>query len=170
MAAKKDTSHTSNDIEQLEAKIDAMMDVAVNAQTDEDQTKEVVESNAIASAPELPQELKVTSRKAKSSATKQVEEDAVADDVAVAPIELDTPESDAAIDDIIAQEADQVLAAEDAGIRAARNDAEESYEPAAESHGHPFFWFLIVLIVVIAFLTFYVLTSPGLELQLPFSA
>lgn len=78
-------------------------------------------------------------------------------------VSLDTPESDAAIDDIVAQEADQVLAAEDAGILA---NQDIDSEPASRK-GHPIFWFIILLLVIIAAITAFILTSPGLELHLP---
>lgn len=89
------------------------------------------------------------------------------DDVTIKPVNLDTPESDAAIDDIVAHEADEVLAAQDAGIEAAQARADSAtVEP--EKHGHPIFWFMILFLVVIAVIAFVVLTNPGLEL--PFSA
>lgn len=87
------------------------------------------------------------------------------DDVAVTPAQLDTPESDAAVDAIVAEEADQVLAAQDAGIAAEQDSAEPVEE---EKHGHPVFWFIIVFFVVLAMIFAYVLMNP--DLNLPFSA
>ncbi len=88
------------------------------------------------------------------------------DDVGIQPVNLDTPESDAAIDDIVAKEADEVLAAQDASVAAAESEVEsQATEP--EKHGHPIFWFIIVLLVVVIAITAYVLMNPGLEL--PFS-
>lgn len=98
-------------------------------------------------------------------ATKVV--DAKPGEIAIEPINLDTPESDAAIADIVAQEADQVLAAEDAGISAAQQDADTA-PPEAEKHGHPIFWFVVVLLVILAAIAAYVLMNP--DLDLPFSA
>lgn len=153
MATKKEIQVTTSNTDQLEVSVDTTMGSAVEA----------------SSAPELPKGLRVSAKKTKASHTVASSTEEASDDIAVPPVNIDTPESDAAIDDIIAQEADQVLAAEDAGIRAARQNAEAGYEPPKKPHGHPIFWFLILLIVIIAFLTFYVLTSPGLELQSPFS-
>jgi len=87
-------------------------------------------------------------------------------DVPLERVSLDTPESDAAIDDIVAHEADQVLAAEDAGVRLAQLEGDES-EPPTRS-GHPIFWFIILLLVVVAIVSAYVVTTPGLEL--PFAS
>lgn len=89
------------------------------------------------------------------------------DDVPVGPLALDTPQTDAAIDDIVAQEADQVLAAEDAGIRLANDEAEANAAEPVERHGHPVFWFVVALLVVLALIFAYVLMQPGLNL--PFS-
>lgn len=74
---------------------------------------------------------------------------------------LDTPQSDAAIDDIVAQEADEVLAAEDAGIAAAELNTQE-VESSPQKHGHPIFWFFVLLLVIIAVLTSLVFVRPDL--------
>lgn len=110
------------------------------------------------------------SKRAKSAddavAPAAVTDDAAAsNDIAIEQVKLDTPETDAAIDDIVAKEADEVLAAQDAGIAAA---AAQTAEPQPEKYGHPIFWFIILVLVIVAALTTYVLMNPGLEL--PFSA
>lgn len=89
-------------------------------------------------------------------------------EIEIGSVNIDTPESDAAIDDIVAEEADKVLAAEDAGLRAAERQAQAHVVEPPAKNGHPIFWFLIFILVTLAFLTLYVMTSPGLEL--PFLA
>lgn len=165
MATKKEINVTTSEADQFEVAVD----------TARDATSEELPVNATAitpavSAPELPKDLRVSSRPAssKKQATVPASEHPENNDIVVPTTDLDTPESNAAIDDIVAQEADQVLAAEDAGIRAAQQDAVSEYQPPKEPHGHPIFWFLIVLLVIIAGLTFYVMTRPGLELRSPF--
>ena len=70
---------------------------------------------------------------------------------------LDTPDTDAAIDDIVAQEADAVLAAEDAGL-AAQQLPDHDIDDEDTENSHPVFWFFIYLfaglIVVLAWLLF----------------
>jgi hypothetical protein len=94
-----------------------------------------------------------------------ISETGATDDIVIAPASIDTPESDAAIDAIVAQEADQILAAQDTDIAAAAN-AEPT--DSDEKHGHPVFWFVITFLVVLALIFAYVLTNP--DLDLPFSA
>lgn len=124
-------------------------------------------NNQPTGAPALPSDPAATPAAADLATASVETAHASGDGVAVEPAQLDTPESDAAIDDIVAKEADEVLAAQDAGIAAAQDQAEgQTAEP--EKHGHPVFWFIIVLLVVLIGVAVYVLTSPGLEL--PFSA
>lgn len=87
----------------------------------------------------------------------------LADDVKVDNIELDTPQTDEAISDIVAQEADEVLAAQDAGLERAIETADDTTPPPTKA-GHPFFWFFIALLAAIAAAAAYVLTRPGLTL------
>lgn len=124
-------------------------------------------NNQPTGAPALPSEPSLALAEQASLVTTSVETlHAPGGDVVVKPAQLDTPESDAAIDDIVAKEADEALAAQDAGIAAAQDQAEgQTAEP--EKRGHPVFWFIIVLLVVLIGVAAYVLTSPGLEL--PFS-
>lgn len=89
---------------------------------------------------------------------------ASADDVVVEPLDIDNPQTDKAIDDIVAQEADQVLAAEDAGLQSAREQADAAAADDSEPHGHPIFWFFVALLVIIAAVAAYILMQPGLEL------
>jgi hypothetical protein len=86
------------------------------------------------------------------------------DDVVVPPLTIDTTQSDEAIDDIVAKEADQVLAAQDAGITLANDEAEQSAPDEPEQTGHPVFWFIVALLAIISVLGMILLTSPGLEL------
>lgn len=92
----------------------------------------------------------------------------VTDDVVVKPLQIDTPKTDQAIDDIVAQEADQVLAAQDAGLQLAAAEAEATAPKEPTKHGHPIFWFIVVLLIIIAAFTAYVLVSP--DAKLPFGA
>lgn len=87
-------------------------------------------------------------------------------DIIIPEGDLDTPESDAAIDEIVTEEADQILAAQDNGIDAEQADTEPDNNQ--EKHGHPIFWFIILLLVVLAAIFAYVLMNP--DLDLPFSA
>lgn len=88
------------------------------------------------------------------------------DGIIIPKASLDTPESDAAIDAIVAEEADQILAAQDAGIEAVQADSGPTDDEV--KHGHPVFWFMIVLIVAVAAIFAYLLMNP--DLDLPFSA
>lgn len=114
--------------------------------------------------PELP------SKAAPAGAAAQEQDDVVssksADSIVIPKASLDTPESDAAIDAIVAEEADQILAAQDAGIEAAQADAAPTEDE--EKHGHPVFWFIITLLVAVAAIFAYLLMNP--DLNLPFSA
>ena len=74
---------------------------------------------------------------------------------------LDTPQSDAAIADIVAQDADELLAAED---NATAELAEDSATDEPVEHGHPIFWTIIALLVILALFFMYVLLTPGLSL------
>ena len=157
----------------IEARIDAMMDINSDGITD----PKPIDIFAGQKAPvdETPGAPPVPGVRPHKSDTKVVDKPvAVAptpvkepevDDVKVTDMHLDTPQTDEAIDDIVAQEADTVLAAQDAGIEQAvlAADSVES-EPTQKSGGHPIFWFFIVLLVIVAAATAYVLTSPGLDL------
>jgi hypothetical protein len=103
---------------------------------------------------------------AANNPTPDTSTDSPAEAVVIPPLDIDTPQSDAAIDDIVAAEADTVLAAHDASIEAAEADA-EPLEDESQHTRHPIFWFMITLVAVLAMLIFYVLLQPGL--QLPFS-
>lgn len=94
------------------------------------------------------------------------EDSAQVGDLEIKPLNIDTAQTDAAIDDIVAQEADEVLAAQDAGIQVANDEAEPAQQPV--KHGHPLFWFVVLLLVIVAGLFAYTLTHP--DLTLPFGA
>lgn len=81
--------------------------------------------------------------------------------ITVQPLAIDTPDSDAAIEDIVAQEADEVLAAQDAGVLAASQSSQPD-EPE-RLQGHPFFWFFIILLVILIAVASLIVTSPGLS-------
>jgi hypothetical protein len=135
-----------------EEKVDAMM--AVDPANSSDPSGSAEDPTTPTTEPELSEPPKTT-------------QTSPSDDVQVDPLAIDTPQTDAAIDDIVAQEADQVLAAEDAGIKLANDAAEADVSELAEPHGHPVFWFIVVLLVVLALVFAYVLLQPGLSL--PFS-
>lgn len=82
--------------------------------------------------------------------------------IIVRPINIDTSTSDAAIDDIVAQEADQVLAAEDAGLTERQLFAQT--QAKKRRRGHPVFWFLILLLVILAVISAVALTNPNVQL------
>lgn len=84
------------------------------------------------------------------------------DTVQVPPLAIDDPRSDAAIDDIVAQEADEVLAAEDAKTA---DEAEQAVpaEPVSRPHGHPIFWFVIAFLAILALVGGFLLLQPGLS-------
>lgn len=178
---KKTTNKTDSAENQLEAKVDQMMDV--NAEPAAEPVKagtppplDIFDGNATPSTVEISGPPVLPNVKAKEVATVvETKEPAPAPEPAAAieagieipPISIDTPDSDAAIADIVAQEADQALAAEDAGIRAAEAASEEVVVDD-QKHGHPIFWFIILLLVVVAVFAVFVLTNPDFEL--PFSA
>lgn len=82
-------------------------------------------------------------------------------DITIEPVALDTPDSDAAIDDIVAQEADEVLAAEDAGL-AAQSQDDAIDEP--QKHGHPIFWFIVFMLVILVVIAGVMLVNPNIDL------
>lgn len=157
----KDKS-TEAELQAIEAQVDAMMDVASESSA-EPQPKQESATSTVSSAPPVTKEqakqLAAVEKTHHATPHKEAIKPAV---VETAPIEeapvnlkdLDTPQTDAAIKDIVAQEADIVLAAEDAGIAQAYEVVEEQPEPEESSSGHPIFWFFVtLLVVVIAVLT-----------------
>lgn len=85
-------------------------------------------------------------------------------DLEIAPLSIDTPQTDSAIDSIVAQEADQVLAAEDAGIKLANVEAEAKVPEEVVKKGHPIFWWFVTLLAIIALAAAYVLMAPNHDL------
>lgn len=151
MANKKDTPK----VDDVEARVTAMMDM--------DSSEPLV-------PPPLPEAPKKTTKATSITVTEPdseplaaepvTEPSAETDDVVVTPIAIDTPESDEAIADIVAEEADTVLAAEDAGIEATQTAVEpNATEP--RKHGHPVLWFIIAVLVMVAGLTAYLLLNPS---------
>jgi hypothetical protein len=143
--------------ELLEARVDAMMDVSTPktpAQPDLD-----IFADPTPGAPALAQPIAEAEPTETTEITPAI--DLPSNEEAAPTPDLDTPQSDAAIADIVAQEADQVLAAEDAGILAAQDTADNIPEEPA-NHGHPIFWFGVLLLVAIAVIAAIMLTSPGL--------
>lgn len=167
MAKNKDAP-TSKDPAQpdLEAKVDAMMDASTanNNPIDifEDSSSPI---DTVATAPLLPSDKRKTVVEQELPSQDEpvpVDESQPKDDITIEPLAIDTPQTDAAIDDIVAQEADQVLAAQDAGVEVAQAEAEPPKEPSKK--GHPVLWFLVFFMVLLIMLTVLVLTSPGLSL------
>lgn len=148
--------------ELLEARVDAMMDVKAEKPATESTPALNIFADAAPGAPLLTQPV-AEAEVAEAPDEQQTAPPSFVDEQPLEPAELDTEQSDAAIDDIVAQEADQVLAAEDAGILAAQASAEDATQPP-QKHGHPIFWFGILLLVAIAVIAAVMLTSPGLNL------
>ncbi|CAN5184766.1 hypothetical protein BH09PAT3_BH09PAT3_1590 [soil metagenome] len=151
---KNSTTTENNPTDVLEASVDAMMDPRA-AKRETAPPLDIFADEQPAAAP-----VEVVADTPDDIPEESIE--TPGEDIVVEPLAIDTPQSDAAIDDIVAQEADQVLAAQDAGIEAAQAEA-EPYTEVPPKHGHPIFWFMIVLLVVIAITAAYVLTSPGLS-------
>ena len=86
-------------------------------------------------------------------------QDPIVEQVKSAP-PLDTSQSDAAIDDIVAQDADNLLAAEDANLAAQIEDLNDDPE---RPRGHPIFWFVVAFFAILALFGGYLLLSPGLS-------
>jgi len=151
--SKKDTQLNAQEL--LEARVDAMMD-----------------PNAKLGAPALPPKTVVQPKapvvaEPKAAAPQPAPEPVPApepagDDVQVPPLNIDSPASDAAIADIVAQEADQVLAAEDAGVAAAKIDADAAVAQVPKRHKHPLFWFFVTLLAVVAVIIVVLLVNPNL--------
>jgi hypothetical protein len=83
---------------------------------------------------------------------------------------LDDSTSDAAIDDIVAQEGDEVLAAEDAGLAHAAQSSPEVETEATPSKTpgrkhHTFFWFLVILLVIVAAISATLLVDPNISMK-----
>ena len=115
------------------------------------------------SAPELPEDLKVENDDTENLPVDKPKRSAVKK-AAVDDPTIDSPETDAAIDDIVAQEGDHALAAEDAGVAQAYQLVEDEADGTEKKRGHPVFWTIIFILVLIALLAAHVLTTPGLEL------
>lgn len=84
------------------------------------------------------------------------------DDVTVTPLTLDSKESDEAIQDIIAKEADETLAAQDAGIQVANDEVANAVLDEPKSKGHPVIWFVVFVTCLVIVLLAFLLLSPDL--------
>ncbi len=165
-----DTPRTAQEL--LEARVDAMMDPKVEAPPPAPAVPEVEPASAPIlqtkpkpqpqPAPEPTKEPELTLPQNLEDIVVTTEEPA---EITVDPAQLDTPQSDEAIDDIVAQEADEVLAAEDAGLAQAQSEAAK-LEP--QKHGHPIFWFIILVLVILVIIAGVALVNPNI--RLPFSA
>lgn len=155
--------------QELEARVDAMMDV--NADGIKDKPLDIFAGqsspvDSVPGAPPMPKSVKPESEPDQTPepvVTPQVVDVPESDEIQIPTDNLDTPQSDEAIKDIVAQEADEVLAAQDAGIER-ELDAVNTAETPPAKHGHPIFWFIITLLVILIGAAAYVVTSPGLTL------
>lgn len=169
---------TEAELKAIEAQVDAMMDVA-SADTKTSNGDPIEEPQSpttatVASAPlvteEQAKELAVSEKHhsrvvhTKSEVAEETVIEALpSEDVSLQ--DFDTPQTDDAIKDIVAQEADIVLAAEDAGIAQAYEHAED-YEVAEEDakSSHPVFWFFVTLLVIIIAVLSVLLFFPNVSL------
>lgn len=169
--------------QQLEAKVDAMMDVsakktALPEPQDEKsvspKTKDELPPLDIFSdpstAPDVPKDLLNQLDKSDNTAAagKTPVKTAAKPDPAEAQVEtpdalIDDAVSDAAIDDIVAQESDDTLATEDAE-QAEAEAAAQPVEKVSKIHHHPVFWTVIFLICLVAALAAYLLITGGSNL------
>jgi hypothetical protein len=171
-----------NPEQQLEAKVDAMMDVSTEQQTapapvaqkpEPAKTKDELPPLDIFSdpstAPDVPKDLLKQLDKSDISEeddkTQVSEKPAIQIDVSVekADPSLDDAVSDAAIDDIVAQESDTTLANEDTE-RAEAAAVTEPVEKVPKIHHHPIFWTIIFLIALVAMISAYWLITGGSNL------
>lgn len=156
----------------LEARVDAMMDVNADGITDSQPIDifagQMPEAPGAPPVPGVrvhkPAPINAIAGEPTVATNPVVSEEPLTDDVKVPNVEIDTPQTDEAIADIVAQEADEVLAAQDAGIERAIETADNTDTVPAQKHGHPIFWFVILLLVIVAAAAAFVLTRPGLKL------
>jgi len=169
MAKQKSEPQTTPSPQQLvEAKVDRMMDISP-APSDA-QPLDIFAGQGAPTLPGKPTHHKSVPEVITPTATETVVKvetqldtsNVVLTEPEIGPLNIDTPQTDAAIQDIVTQEADEVLAAQDAGIEAAVADADTVPEEPAP-RGHPVFWFIMFVLVVLIILGGIMLTSPGLS-------
>ena len=192
--ANKNTSKQSDDTASVEKRVDAMMDPRANDQIET--PGNVIAPAAETTLPPLdiyaqptgapplaaelskdtqPHEEKPDEPTPLTSAPPAVEErtsetveDSLPTEITIKPLDIDTPQSDDAIADIVAQEADAVLAAEDANIADDAESLQAVESDQSARHGHPIFWFIVFILAVLCIAVGIMLMNPNLSL--PFSA
>lgn len=170
MAKKEDSNQPLTPEQELEARVDAMMapdrpdqpaiaqpksnTQAPAAGTADDQDLPPLDIfTSPATAPDVPDHLleDIENTIDEAAAEKEPGE-------TVPPeVSLDDPTSDAAVDEIVAEEGDTVLATEDAALE--ENQAET--EPVPEKGRHPIFWAIIFILAVAAVVAAYLLVTGG---------
>jgi hypothetical protein len=165
MPKKEATDQPLTPDQQLEARVDAMMAPDRPDQPVVKVSENKAEANADpnlppldifanpTTAPEVPDHLL---EDIESTIDEAADEKAPGDTVPP-QANLDDPTTDAAVDDIVAQESDTVLANEDAATEAMQDEA----EPEPRKGRHPIFWTIVFLLAVAAIISAYVLITGG---------
>lgn len=173
MAKSKDTTnHQPAADQELEAKVDAMMDPSLPDAAATEPAGPAKAGGELPpldifsdpqTAPAVPDDL-LTELKSQPDPAASEEPPVQTEPPAV---ELDDPATDAAVDAIEAQEADTLLETEDAEQQAAAEQMPET-APAARKkvHHHPVFWTIVFVLAILAILAGYLLASGG-NSQLP---
>jgi hypothetical protein len=177
---KHEKQATENPEQAVETKVDKMMSLEVTkagAEVEVSKKKKVKKTEPLdifknQGAPPLPDELKLDEPEVVIDATSghtiqpvgvgKTEDPGSSSDELAAPLDGDTAQGNAAIEDIVTQEADEVLAAQDAGIQAANFDAERREVAEVQPKGHPLTWFVVFVLVVLIAIAAVVVMSPGL--------
>ncbi|HSX37057.1 MAG TPA: hypothetical protein VLG13_02995 [Patescibacteria group bacterium] len=179
MAKDKQQPEQTGD-QQLEAKVDAMMDPKRpeptfveprEESTDKHQEPAAGQPNDTLppldifsdpkTAPEVPKDLLKDIGTVEEAPKKEEVETTDQPPAPEAEPELDDATSDAAIDEIVAKESDTVLATEDASAQAA---SEEVSEAPKKLHHHPLFWSFVAIVAILAIVAAYILANGGNQL------
>lgn len=169
--------------QQLEAKVDAMMDVSAkksaapelqspegSALKAKDELPPLDIFSDPSTAPDVPKDLlkqldksDVSEAAAKPQAAEEPRPTNAQTKTADADALLDDAATDAAIDDIVAYESNDTLATEDAEQREAASVTQPA-EKVRKIHHHPIFWTIIFLLCVVALVAGYLLITGGSNL------
>lgn len=175
------TSSDSNEEKIAVAKVDVMMDPSFTSQdeastfepsTQDDNnqsslaTLDIFDDADTTSAPLLRKALGGSKKSVSAAITAEPAtplSDTAAETLKIAPKrsnEFDDPKTAAAIDDIVAHESDVVLNSVDQQ----HSETIEASEPAKTTkHGHPLFWFLVLIICLIAAAMALFLIDPSIH-------